>query len=269
MCGTIKREERTQGIRWSLPGDAKDIKSGPIGQPVTAMLRCAWRRGLPLGAAPGGRQWVAAVGANHCLNGISRQACQGEGAKKLHTSSSDNFREDKKTTSLALLDAVKQVRHSPKPALALGFSGLVPFIAVPAYMMSTGIYEAELAQAQLYYGASILSFLGGVRWGLTLPEGSTQLPDWHNLGYSVAPSLVAWLGLLAPHSFGVLTVIGGLGVAGYMDMAMWGYPGWFKGMRFCLTLIAVLSLWTTLIFKMTLPSQNDEKGIETAKSVTE
>lgn len=160
-----------------------------------------------------------------------------------------------------------QVRHSPKPALALGFSGLVPFVAIPAYMMSTGIYEAELAQAQLFYGASILSFLGGVRWGLTLPEGSSQPPNWHNLGYSVVPSLVAWLGLLAPHSFGMLTVMGGLGVAGYLDLAMWGYPEWFKGMRFCLTFIAVLSLWTTFVFKMILPTiQDDEKGKETVKS---
>lgn len=37
----------------------------------------------------------------------------GGGAKKLHTSSSDNFREDKKTTSLALLDTVKQVCPHP------------------------------------------------------------------------------------------------------------------------------------------------------------
>lgn len=171
--------------------------------------------------------------------------------------------------SLLYIFFLHQVRHSPKPALVLGFSGLVPFVAVPAYMMSTGIYAAELAQAQLFYGASILSFLGGVRWGLTLSEGSSQLPDWHNLGYSVTPSLVAWLGLLAPHSFGVLTVIGGLGIAGYMDIAMWGYPGWFKGMRFCLTFIAVLSLWTSLIFKMTLTTQVDEKGKETQNSVTE
>uniref|UniRef100_A0A0N7ZCZ7 Transmembrane protein 69 n=1 Tax=Scylla olivacea TaxID=85551 RepID=A0A0N7ZCZ7_SCYOL len=190
--------------------------------------------------------------------------------RRLHTSHIKKFWEDKKTTSLALVDAVKQVRHSPTPALALGFSGLVPFMAVPAYMMTTGLYEAELAQAQLYYGASILSFLGGVRWGLTLPEGSSQPPDWHNLGYSVAPSLVAWLGLLAPHTVGVLTLMGGLGLAGYMDIAMWGYPGWFKGMRFCLTFVAVLSLWTTLVFKMTFSAMKDsaeEKGV--VKSVLE
>lgn len=145
-----------------------------------------------------------------------------------------------------------QVRHSPTPALALGFSGLVPFVAAPVYMATTGIFDPDVAQAQLCYGATILSFLGGIRWGLTLPDGSSQPPNWHNLGYSVTPPLIAWLGLLAPQSVGVVTVIAGLGLAGYMDLAMWGYPTWFKGMRFCLTFVAVLSLWTSLVFKFAL-----------------
>lgn len=245
---------------------------------VWEMLKFGWSLGRMVVVEGPAMYWWAANGVrtaavHHRLPAtteLSHQGCYDLGTRKLHTSHTDKFREDKKTTSLALLDAVKQVRHSPTPALALGFSGLVPFVAVPAYMMTTGIYEADVAQAQLFYGASILSFLGGVRWGLTLPEGSSQPPDWHNLGYSVAPSLVAWLGLLAPHSVGVLTVIGGLGLAGYMDMAMWGYPGWFKGMRFCLTFVAVLSLWTTLVFKMTLSSVKDgteNKGV--VKSATE
>ncbi|KAG0718411.1 Transmembrane protein 69 [Chionoecetes opilio] len=224
---------------------------------LSARVRVPWHASCCVGASAS-HPYGSSAG-----RGGAHQGCCALWPRRLHTSPTPGFREDKTTTSLALLDAVKQVRHSPTPALALGISGLVPFVAVPAYMITAGIYEAELAQAQLFYGASILSFLGGVRWGLTLPEGSTQPPDWHNLGYSVAPSLVAWLGLLAPHTVGVLTVIGGLGVAGYMDMAMWGYPGWFKGMRFCLTFVAVLSLWTTLVFKMTLNITKDSTKEET------
>lgn len=177
--------------------------------------------------------------------------------QSIHTSSRCNFKEDHKTTSLALLENVKQVRHSPTPALILGFSGLIPFVAAPLYMMNCGVYMPDIAQAQLYYGASILSFLGGVRWGLTLPVGTTQPPNWSNLVYGVSPSLIAWLGLLAPQPVGLLTVIGGLGIAGYMDIAMWGYPGWFKGMRFCLTFVAVLSLWTSFMLQFVA---SDDKG---------
>ena len=70
---------------------------------------------------------------------------------------------------------VFQVRHSPTPALVLGISGLIPFVAAPLYMHYSGAFLPEIATAQLAYGASILSFLGGVRWGLTLPLGSTQV----------------------------------------------------------------------------------------------
>ncbi|KAG0717440.1 Transmembrane protein 69 [Chionoecetes opilio] len=182
---------------------------------LSARVRVPWHASCCVGASAS-HPYGSSAG-----RGGAHQGCCALWPRRLHTSPTPGFREDKTTTSLALLDAVKQVRHSPTPALALGISGLVPFVAVPAYMITAGIYEAELAQAQLFYGASILSFLGGVRWGLTLPEGSTQPPDWHNLGYSVAPSLVAWLGLLAPHTVGVLTVIGawGSGVHGY------GYVG--------------------------------------------
>lgn len=105
----------------------------------------------------------------------------------------------------------------------------------------------HIAYGQLAYAATILSFIGGMRWGLTLPQGSTQSPDWHNLIYSITPSLIAWGSLLVSPTVGSAILMGGLGLTGYMDMAMWGYPNWFKGLRFCLTLVAVLSLWTTLM----------------------
>lgn len=178
----------------------------------------------------------------------------------LHTSAIHCFKEDNKTTALALVDNVKNVRHSPTPALMLGFSGLIPFVAAPLYMHYSGIFLPEVATAQLAYGASILSFLGGVRWGLTLPLGSTQSPNWSNLSYSVLPSLIAWVGLISSQNIGFLTIIGGLAFAGYMDMAMWGYPAWFKGLRFCLTLVAILSLWTSLICKYVL--NENEKTTE-------
>ena len=158
---------------------------------------------------------------------------------------------------------ILQVRHSPTPALALGFSGLIPFVAAPVYMINCGVFMPDVAQAQLCYGASILSFLGGVRWGLTLPLGTTQPPNWSNLLYGVTPSLIAWLGLLASQPIGFLTVIGGLGVAGYMDIAMWGYPAWFKGMRFVLTFVAVLSLWTSFMLHYVI---DEAKSKETIKN---
>jgi len=155
------------------------------------------------------------------------------------------------SSSKALItwDEIRQLRSSPRPALLLGAAGLVPFAAAPALMLSSGAFSPELLHAQLAYGACILSFLGGVRWGLTLPEGAPQPPDWRNLGQAVAPSLVAWAGLLTPPAAGSLFVMAGLGVAAYWDVTLYGYPGWFKALRFCLSVGAILAMWTVLMCK--------------------
>ncbi|XP_043242370.1 transmembrane protein 69-like, partial [Amphibalanus amphitrite] len=157
--------------------------------------------------------------------------------------------------ALVVLDDLRQLPQSPRPALLLGAAGLLPFAAAPVLMLRTGHFSAELLHAQLAYGACILSFLGGVRWGVTLPDGAPQRPDWANLTRSVTPSLVAWAGLLAPPSAGGLMLIGGLGLAGYWDMVMYGYPAWFKALRFCLSVGAILSLWTALMCKWFLVDQ--------------
>lgn len=57
------------------------------------------------------------------------------------------------------------IKHSPTPALFYGVAGLVPFTGIPAYMLQQGVYIPEMGFTSLAYGAVILSFIGGVRWG--------------------------------------------------------------------------------------------------------
>ena len=82
--------------------------------------------------------------------------------------------------SPSILSAITGLRHSPAPALGLGLAGLIPFVAAPAYMVlvifykcrlsslsvflqyNAGVFLPSIATAQLTYGATILSFLGGV-----------------------------------------------------------------------------------------------------------
>lgn len=179
-----------------------------------------------------------------------------------------HFFEDRKTKSVTIWEGIKEVRHSPMPALILGFSGLIPFVAAPGYMILSQFYMPSMAFAQTVYGACILSFLGGVRWGITVPEESYIRPDWFNLGYSVTPSLVAWIALLLPSSLSMLTVLSGLAATAYLDTTMFGYPPWFKGLRFLLSLIAVLSLWTTLMCGLMLNSSQDNNS-KPAEAVTD
>ncbi len=55
-----------------------------------------------------------------------------------------------------------------------------------------------MSTGQLAYGASILSFLGGVRWGMLVTPGTPITGSWLQYSYAVAPSLVAWSALLMP-----------------------------------------------------------------------
>ncbi|KAK9538895.1 hypothetical protein VZT92_004037 [Zoarces viviparus] len=148
--------------------------------------------------------------------------------------------------------SLRALAQAPKPALYLGLSGLIPFLSVPLLMAATQSFYPELAYAQVVYGASIVSFLGGARWGFALPAGSPAQPDWMNLGNSVVPSLLAWLALLCRDNIaeGALVVIMGLGLSLHYDLTLLpGYPSWFKAMRTILTLVATFSLVATLTIK--------------------
>lgn len=148
--------------------------------------------------------------------------------------------------------SLKSISRAPKPALYLGISGLIPFLAAPLLMAATQTFHPEVAFAQMVYGASIVSFLGGARWGFALPTGSPAGPDWMNLGNSVVPSLLAWLALLCKDNIteGALVVMMGLGLSLHYDLTLLpGYPPWFKAMRTILTLVATFSLVATLAIK--------------------
>ncbi|XP_013774317.1 transmembrane protein 69-like [Limulus polyphemus] len=188
-------------------------------------------------------------------------------AQLVCTSSVQNLKEDHKTKALQIISDLRHLKASPAAALTYGFLGLIPFLVPPFYIMSSEVYIPSLAFAQLAYGAVILSFLGGVRWGITLPEESIVKPDWQCLGYSVLPSLIAWVGLLLPDYLNTLTVIGGLGLAAYLDTTMYGYPPWFKALRFTLSFIALLALWTTLTCSLMYEHKGKAKKVQVLENI--
>lgn len=153
---------------------------------------------------------------------------------------------------------MKSLWKGPKPALYLGFAGLIPFVAPTLFMAVTENYYPELAYAQVAYGASILSFLGGARWGFALPESSPARPDWINLANSVVPSLLAWATMLMSDNIvsAATMVILGLGIALHYDLALLPtYPSWFKALRAILTIVAFFSLFGTLMVKEVYPEK--------------
>lgn len=153
---------------------------------------------------------------------------------------------------------LKDLWKAPKPALFLGFAGLIPFVAPPLFMAVTKSFFPELAYAQLAYAASIVSFLGGSRWGFALPESSPAKPDWMNLSNSVIPSLFAWVTMMMSDSINaaVAMVIMALGVSLHYDLSLLPtYPIWFKALRAVLTCVALFSLVFTLIVNKIFPEK--------------
>ena len=181
--------------------------------------------------------------------------------KSFKVTSKDNFLQGKdaqlhsiyrhfKSTEkdLGLIKDMGSLHKSPAPPLLLGVSGLIPFVTPPLIMYTQGVTCPELLDLQLYYGAVILSFLGGVRWGMAATPGSPIPGNWAHYSWSVVPSLIAWGSLIAPGtSPGLATVIFGIGITCYKDLSQTGYPSWFKGLRMLLTFVAILSMSSSLV----------------------
>ncbi len=126
-------------------------------------------------------------------------------------------------------------------AQRLGYGGLLPFVALAAavWLVAPGL-QALAAKALFAYGASILSFLGAIHWGLTMRDA--QSPNARRLAWGVVPSLVAWLAVLLPQAVGLYVLAGSLWVCYAVDKkiyAQFNLHAWLP-MRLLLTLVASL-----------------------------
>ncbi len=134
----------------------------------------------------------------------------------------------------------------------LGFLGLLPFLAfaLVAVMPSTE-YSGIALDAFVGYSAVILSFLGGVLWGRSLPLGDGRRVHVLLLLSNVF-ALMAWCGLMLSHLSLALALLG-IGfllvlaiealLSGTLDVNL---PRGYALMRAVLTAVVVglhLALW--------------------------
>jgi len=130
----------------------------------------------------------------------------------------------------------------PRPVLAWGLAGLIPFLGLPMLSLAAPELSAGCDRALGLYAAVILSFLGGARWGR---EVASAAPDPRLIAFSMAPSVAAWgLALLPPGHAGLQLA----GLAGALvlhllwDLRSQGLPGWYPRLRLILTAGAVAGL---------------------------
>ena len=140
----------------------------------------------------------------------------------------------------------------PTPAAWLGGAGVIPFAAgaLGAWALPAP-WDLWALQAQVFYGACILSFMGAVHWGLAMADyGGVPGASWQRLGGSVVPALLAWGALLLTPVLGLLVLLltfAGLFMADLRVTRAGLAPGWYPRLRKPLTLLVVLSLGASLI----------------------
>lgn len=137
----------------------------------------------------------------------------------------------------------------PKAAALLGAGGLIPFIGLTA---AAHLLEGEQARTALHalvtYGAVILSFLGGIIWGLGIAgfgEGVERPREALRLTVSVLPSLFGWIALLFPTQTGLWLLAACFLMVLSVDLLMCKRglaPRWYPALRWRLTGIVVLCL---------------------------
>ena len=103
-------------------------------------------------------------------------------------------------------------RTPPLLAQRLGYPGLVPFVlgALLVWFVSAEALPYA-AQALSAFAALVVSFLGGIHWGLAMRAAAVSP---RLLAWGVAPTLAAWVAVMMP-------AFSGLVVSGAMLLACW------------------------------------------------
>jgi hypothetical protein len=129
-------------------------------------------------------------------------------------------------------------------ALRLAYAGLIPFVLGALLVWLLAGYQAEahafVTLALSCYAALIISFLGGIHWGLGMRQ---SVPSPQPFVWGVLPALLAWVAVVMPPYAG-LVLHGVLLVLCYL-VDRRSYPALGAGawltLRFRLSAVAALS----------------------------
>jgi hypothetical protein len=145
-------------------------------------------------------------------------------------------------------------RHSEKASGAgatrvgrtLALAGFVPF-AVLAFWLYGIAPDHPWRQGTIVvltaYGAVILSFLGGLRWGIAL--GDRDGESRRDLMLGVVPPLVGWSAMLMPPPLTFVLLAVAFAAQGAWDsvtLTSEAVPAWFRRLRIQMTVLVVAAL---------------------------
>ncbi|MDT9001226.1 DUF3429 domain-containing protein [Paucibacter sp. APW11] len=123
----------------------------------------------------------------------------------------------------------------------LGYAGLLPFVlgALLVWLVRADAHPYVTAMLSSY-AAVVLSFLGGIHWGLAFRQ---NIPSPQPFVWGVVPSLLAWIAVVMP-AYAGLVVHGVMLVVCYLvdrrSYPALGASAWLT-LRFRLSAVAALS----------------------------
>lgn len=132
-------------------------------------------------------------------------------------------------------------------AKSLGYLGLLPFIAMPFYIIWGNISYFEGISFYTQYSAIILSFLGGVIWY----DGIFKNRSKKQIYLAMLPSLIGWFSLIMLPPIAALSVLSIMFalVILYEFKALDMAP-WYRSLRIRLTAITLVGhgmmIWLVL-----------------------
>ena len=135
----------------------------------------------------------------------------------------------------------------PSVAALVGYAGALPFvIAATTYWLSDQDVAIRIQTALVAYGAVVLSFLGGVRWGFEIFGTHPGAPRAFTLTIATLPAIAACGALLIDAAVPQLAIL----AAAYLGLLLSDVraaraaeaPAWYPGLRVPLTVTVEVAL---------------------------
>ena len=131
---------------------------------------------------------------------------------------------------------------TPRGAMILGWSGVLPFVGLAAALAVGLGGPDQVSDVLRLYGSIILSFMGGVHWGVAILRNDDRLSAY---AVSVVPALWVFALAFTPATIAFSgLVVGFVGLLIYdVGCVGWGHlPEWYGRLRQWLTLAVCASL---------------------------
>lgn len=132
----------------------------------------------------------------------------------------------------------------------VAFAGLAPFAAGLLFTLAPDLAPLNMViieRSLVGFGAVILSFLGGVRWGLRLQGGAG---DDLTFIMGMLGALGGLIMLLIPYPFALIVLAVGFALQGFWDARSGGVPTHYASLRGIMTWLVCVLIIAILVARM-------------------